>query len=110
MIKELVALADVDRMRILLAMEREARSVQDIAALCGMTNDLVGEHLCVLGDAGLIASVRTGNVLAYRLRPERLNEIRAAAEFKSANELGDNSKAPASPILGRYFNGDRLVI
>ena len=71
------ALADPRRRRMLeLAWDREC-SPSDLARSCQLSRPAVSQHLRVLREADLISVRLEGNRRFYRVRAERLAELRA---------------------------------
>jgi DNA-binding transcriptional ArsR family regulator len=71
------ALADPRRRRMLeLAWDRE-RSPSDLAASCQLSRPAVSQHLRVLREAGLVSVRLEKNRRLYRVRADRLAELRA---------------------------------
>jgi DNA-binding transcriptional ArsR family regulator len=71
------ALADPRRRRMLmLAWDRE-RSPSELAASCRLSRPATSQHLKVLREADLVSVRLAGNRRLYRVRAERLAELRA---------------------------------
>jgi DNA-binding transcriptional ArsR family regulator len=71
------ALADPRRRQMLaLAWDRE-RSPSDLAARCQLSRPATSQHLKVLREAGLVSVRLAGNRRFYRVRGDRLAELRA---------------------------------
>jgi DNA-binding transcriptional ArsR family regulator len=68
------ALADSNRVRILLALRRGELCVCQITELFGFAPSTVSKHLSILHHAGLIRSRKTGRWVYYRL-PESGAEV-----------------------------------
>lgn len=75
------ALADPRRRRILaLVADGPVAAGQIAAAFDDVTQQAVSLHLRVLRDSGLVEVEPQGRHRLYRLRPERLGEVRAALD------------------------------
>jgi DNA-binding transcriptional ArsR family regulator len=75
----LVALADPVRRNIVEILKVRPRRAGELAALLDASPPLVSKHLKVLRGSALIEEDRTGEdarVRVYRLRPQRLEELR----------------------------------
>jgi len=69
------ALADPTRRAILgRLVERDGRSVSELAEPFGVTLPAILKHLGVLEDAGLIAREKTGRTVSCRLTAERMED------------------------------------
>lgn len=76
MLAALKALAEPRRVEIVRLLRRRAMSAGEIAARFDVTRPAVSQHLSVLRSAGLVTERRDGTRRIYRLRPERLREVR----------------------------------
>ncbi|HEV2377434.1 MAG TPA: metalloregulator ArsR/SmtB family transcription factor [Streptosporangiaceae bacterium] len=71
------ALADPRRRRMLeLAWDHE-RSSSELASNCRLSRPATSQHLKVLREAGLVSVRLEGNRRLYRVRADRLKELRA---------------------------------
>jgi ArsR family transcriptional regulator, arsenate/arsenite/antimonite-responsive transcriptional repressor len=68
------ALADPNRVRILLALRRSELCVCQITELFGLATSTVSKHLSILHQAGLIRSRKTERWVYYRL-PDRSTPV-----------------------------------
>jgi len=69
------ALADPTRRAILSRLvERDGRSVSELAQPFGVTLPAILKHLAVLEDAGLIAREKVGRTVSCRLTAERMED------------------------------------
>jgi DNA-binding transcriptional ArsR family regulator len=69
------ALSDPSRRRLLETLAgRESASLSELAAELPVTRQAVSKHLATLGQAGLVASRRSGRETHYRLTPQPLAE------------------------------------
>ena len=105
----LIALADVERLRILVAITDSALTVLEIAERCTMVPDAIGKHLQVLGAAGLLATDRSQNARRYRLQISRLTEIQLAINNLAGEHPSDPYRIHPSPVAQRFFDGERLA-
>lgn len=83
-LKSLRLLADTNRVRLLLLLEREELSVAEIQEILGKGQSHISTHLAQLKQAGLVEDRRTGKQIFYRLKasqalPQLLEIARAAA-------------------------------
>src|ERR1700689_1766998 len=69
-IKTLKVLADPNRLRILLLLEREELSVAELQEILAMGQSTISTHLSQLKQVGLVEDRRTGKYSLYRLTPE----------------------------------------
>jgi len=69
------ALADVSRLRLLLALRAGPRNVQELTRRLGMAQAGVSKHLAVLRGAGLAACQRAKNQMIYRVADERVFDL-----------------------------------
>jgi DNA-binding transcriptional ArsR family regulator len=69
------ALADVTRLRILWALEKEEMCVCDLAALLGLSESAVSHQLRLLRNLQLVANRRDGVVLYYRLTDSHVSQL-----------------------------------
>lgn len=70
------ALADPLRRGLLVRLASGAARVVDLAAEHPVSRPAVSRHLRVLAEAGLVEADDHGRERHYRLRPERLDEVR----------------------------------
>ena len=71
------ALAAPQRQEILRLVRDEPRSVGDIAAHCGASQQAVSHHLQVLKDAGLVDVRRDGQRRLYAVDPDGFDSVGA---------------------------------
>jgi len=69
------AIGDPTRRRLLDALGRGARPVNELARPFAMSRPAVSQHLRILRDAGLVTTRRSGRERYYRLRAARLREV-----------------------------------
>ncbi len=91
------ALADPRRRQMLeLAWDRE-RSPSELARSCQLSRPAASQHLRVLREAGLVSVRVDGNRRLYRVRADRLAELRAMLdEFWGARLAGLHTELAAS--------------
>lgn len=68
-LKTLRLLADVNRVRILLLLEREELSVAELQEILGKGQSQISTHLAQLKQAGLVEDHRAGKNIFYSLKP-----------------------------------------
>ncbi|HEU4614544.1 MAG TPA: helix-turn-helix domain-containing protein [Kofleriaceae bacterium] len=71
------ALSDATRRGVLEQLGRADASITDLAKRFDMTLTGMKKHVCVLEDAGLVATAKVGRVRTCRLGPRRLDEVTA---------------------------------
>jgi len=67
-LKSLRLLADPNRVRIVLLLEREELSVAELQEILGMGQSTISTHLSQLKQAGIVEDRRTGKNILYRLK------------------------------------------
>jgi ArsR family transcriptional regulator len=105
------ALADPNRVRILLALRRGELCVCQITELFGLAFSTVSKHLSILAQAGLIQSHKTERWVYYRL-PDRTAPaaVREALAWVKRS-LGKTVEAAAdAKKLSRVLKTDLAVI
>lgn len=101
------ALADPKRILMIYALAERPRSVNDLADELGLSQPATSRNLKVLRERGLVASLRQGTTLEYRLTDLRLvdalNMLRAVLRdrlthnanlMESVNELNNPLTQP----------------
>lgn len=91
-LKTLRLLADANRVRILVLLEREELSVAELQEILGMGQSSISTHLAQLKQAGLVEDRRTGKNVLYRLDAEgRLMDVvrEAASEIPESGRDRD---------------------
>ncbi len=66
------ALSDETRQRILVLLDKEERSVNDLVKEFNLSQPSISRHLSILKNAGLIKKRREGQQVLYFLNPERI--------------------------------------
>jgi len=105
------ALADPNRVRILLALRRGELCVCQITELFGLAPSTVSKHLSILHQAGLIQSRKTERWVYYRL-PDKtaLLTVRQALDWVKKS-IGRSGQAAAdAKKLDRVLKTDLAVI
>jgi len=105
------ALADPNRVRILLALRRRELCVCQITELFGLALSTVSKHLSILHHAGLIRSRKSERWVYYRL-PDRTAPVvvrEALAWAKKSLARSDEAVADAK-TLGGILKTDLAVI
>ena len=67
-LKSLRLLADPNRVRIVLLLEREELSVAELQEILAMGQSTISTHLAQLKQAGIVEDRRTGKNILYRLK------------------------------------------
>jgi ubiquinone/menaquinone biosynthesis C-methylase UbiE len=81
LLKALRLLADPNRLRILLLLEREELSVAELQEILATGQSRISTHLAQLKQAGLVEDRRQGKNILYQLKePQMVELLRAAAE------------------------------
>jgi ubiquinone/menaquinone biosynthesis C-methylase UbiE/DNA-binding transcriptional ArsR family regulator len=94
-VKILRVVADPNRLRILLLLEREELSVAELQEILAMGQSTISTHLSQLKQAGLVEDRRTGKSSLYRLKRENgagvLGELLAQARAEIAEAKRDQT-------------------
>ena len=69
------ALADLSRRRVVDALSRGERQVNDIVAEIGIHQSGVSRHLRILNEAGFVVARADGQRRLYSLKPDRFREL-----------------------------------
>ncbi|MGA8265511.1 MAG: metalloregulator ArsR/SmtB family transcription factor [Ignavibacteriaceae bacterium] len=79
------ALSDLNRLRILKALQRKVLCVCEIKELLGLANSTVSQHLKILKSAGFIVEQKEGKWVNYMINPQptdsRIGSILASLDF-----------------------------
>ena len=78
-LKSLRLLADPNRVRIVLLLEREELSVAELQEILAMGQSTISTHLAQLKQAGIVEDRRTGKNILYRSEGLRQRHARAGA-------------------------------
>jgi DNA-binding transcriptional ArsR family regulator len=70
------AIAHPIRRHIIAELARGPRPVRELVGQLPVSRPAVSQHLRLLLDVGLVSRERVGRENRYRLRPERLDEVR----------------------------------
>jgi DNA-binding transcriptional ArsR family regulator len=92
------AIAHPVRRQIAIKLASGEKPVQELAAGLPVTRPAVSQHLRVMLDVGVVSHERVGRENRYRLRPERLDEVRGWLAALDA------SWASALKRLGRHLD------
>ncbi len=105
------ALADPNRVRVVLALRRRELCVCQITALFGLAPSTVSKHLSVLHHAGLIQSRKTERWVYYRL-PDRAAPVAVLEALDWVRKsLGKSAQAVAdAKKLDRVLKTDLAEI
>lgn len=108
--KALLALANIERMRILTLIAERPLSAAEIATESGTSIEGVTAHLTLFGQAGLIATIKDGHERRVRLRSDRLAEIEAWCRKRLAATAPDAVLSDAIPAgIRQFFGNGRLL-
>ncbi|MDQ6677169.1 MAG: metalloregulator ArsR/SmtB family transcription factor [Acidobacteriota bacterium] len=90
-LQSLRLLADSNRLRLLLLLEREELSVAELQEILGKGQSQISTHLAQLKHAGLIEDRRTGKKIFYRLKtaPRELLEVARLGAVEIPGALED---------------------
>src|SRR5579859_1763703 len=80
-VKILRVVADPNRLRILLLLEREELSVAELQEILAMGQSSLSTQLSQLKNAGLVEDRRNGKNILYRLKPQRGDEAKNFARL-----------------------------
>ena len=84
------ALADENRVRLLLALRRGERCACQLTELLGLAPSTVSKHLALLGQAGLVRSRREGRWMYFRLpAPDAPVAVREAMRWVLQSAAAD---------------------
>jgi ArsR family transcriptional regulator, arsenate/arsenite/antimonite-responsive transcriptional repressor len=79
------ALSDINRLRILKALQSRILCACEIRELLGLANSTVSQHLDVLKDAGFIIDQKDGRWVNYMINPRpndvRINSVLSSLDF-----------------------------
>ena len=105
------ALADPNRVRILLALRRGELCVCQITALFGLAPSTVSKHLSVLHHAGLVLSRKSERWVHYRLPGKSAPvTVRKALELVHKSLANTNEAAADAKTLNRVLKTDLAEI
>jgi len=102
-------LGDANRLRILLTIGKDERSVSEIIEVTSLSQTLVSFHLKALRDAGIVTAERQGAFIYYRLtKVNLLDIIREFQEYASQVKIMmETEKAefpfPCPPMGKKFF-------
>lgn len=93
------ALAQAIRLKVALTLSRAGQTgmtSSDIADAVGVPRNLMSSHLAVLSRACVVASVRSGRAVTYRIRNEAIEELADYLRALAASALKPGCVAEAS--------------
>jgi DNA-binding transcriptional ArsR family regulator len=100
------ALADPRRRRMLALVWDRERSSSDLARRCELSRPAASQHLRVLREADLVSVRSEGNRRLYRVRADRLAELRAMLdEFWGSRLAGLRAGLSGSGLSGSGLAG-----
>ena len=95
-VKILRVVADPNRLRILLLLEREELSVAELQEILAMGQSTISTHLSQLKQAGLVEDRRTGKNSLYRLKRENGAGVLAELLNQARQELPESKPDQAA--------------
>lgn len=116
-LKTLRLVADANRLRILLLLEREELTVTELQEIVSLGQSTLSTHLSQLKQAGLVEDRRSGKNVAYRLKPghaqlmdllrQGIGEVPEAAQDSEALRLvlerrKDRVRAYFDELAGKF--------
>jgi DNA-binding transcriptional ArsR family regulator len=101
-IRSLKALADENRLRLLMLLKEKELFVCQIMAIVGISQPLVSRNLALLEREGLLASRRDGKQVFYRLRKDLPPPLAALVEAIAASTRGEGVLASDRKNLGLF--------
>lgn len=90
------ALSDLTRVKVVVALTDDERSVNDLADLVGASPSAVSHHLRRLKDAGLVTFHRHGNQVFYSIE-----DVHIAAILREASNHIDHARLGAAVTRGK---------
>ena len=98
------ALSDINRLRILKALQARVLCVCEIRTLLGLANSTVSQHLSILKEAGFIIEEKEGKWVNYMIHPRpsdpRISALLSTYDFW----LGENSTVISDAAKIRSLN------
>jgi len=105
------ALAEENRVRIILALRRGELCVCEIIALLGLAPSTVSKHVSILRQAGLVEVRKEGRWMYYRLAGEEASDVVRGAIFWAFNSIGNSKTAERdSKRLSEILSAGREVL
>jgi len=95
-VKILRVVADPNRLRILLLLEREELSVAELQDILAMGQSTISTHLSQLKQAGLVEDRRTGKSNLYRLKLENGAGVLAGLLAQAREEIAEANRDQAA--------------
>lgn len=84
------ALSDINRLRILKALQSKYLCVCELRSLLGLANSTVSQHLKILRESGFITEEKDGKWVNYKINSNpddpRINSILGSLDFWINNE------------------------
>jgi len=74
-VERLKALADENRVRIVLRLKDSPSSVSELAKVLGIGQPSVSKHLAILKQVGLVEAARQGTTVHYAIRDRSIFEL-----------------------------------
>jgi DNA-binding transcriptional ArsR family regulator len=99
-VERLKALADENRIRILMRLREGACKVTSLAEELDVAQASVSKHLAVLRQVGLVDVTRTGTTAVYRVKDESVFEMCELVCGGVIRHLQDEQKALAKTLNG----------
>ena len=106
------ALADANRLKIVALLAKEPLSVEQLAAMLGVSSPTVSHHLSRLSEAGLVSARAEGWYSLYRLEPQALADMAKrvlAPDALPAVAADIDVDAYDRKVLKTYLDGDGRV-
>jgi len=94
------ALGHANRLDLLEHLAQRARSVEDLAALSGLSFANTSRHLQILRRAGLVETRRSGKHVLYSLA----GGTEVVGLLKSLGRVGERNVAEVNRVLSSYFH------
>jgi ArsR family transcriptional regulator len=105
------ALADENRVRMLLALRRGELCVCQITELFGLAPSTVSKHLSILYQAGLAESRKDGRWIYYRLPGKEASPaVRRAIDWVAQSVNGDPQTAEDAARLKKILQWDPVEL
>ncbi|VWD21048.1 ArsR family transcriptional regulator [Burkholderia lata] len=94
------ALGHPNRLELLEHLAQRERSVEELAALSGMTFANTSRHLQILRRARLVDTERRGKHIVYRLA----GDSEVVVLMKALGRVGERNVAEVNKVMGDYFH------
>lgn len=97
--KVLKALSDVNRLNIVMSIDKKALSVSEIIKATGLSQTLVSFHLRALREANIVTTERNGPFIYYSLSDRHLNKtLMTLVKFAQSKESAIKEKIISMPM------------